>query len=208
LNWVKNDDDLIWKGGYQMHQESIKGIRVAILVSDDFEQSELTSPKEALEKAGANVTVISSMHQEIHGMNHDKLADTFKADITLDQAYPDHFDALMLPGGALNADQLRLNKKAQEFVRSFDTQKKPIAFICHAPWTLVSANLVKNRTLTSWPTIQDDIRNAGGNWVDQEVVRDQNWVSSRGPKDLPAFNDSMLRLFEELAVIAKQPAGV
>jgi protease I len=117
--------------------------------------------------------------------------------MTLDQAQPGDLDALMLPGGALNADYLRMNLKAQDFVRQFDSNSKPIAFICHAPWLLVSSGLVKGRTLTSYHTIQDDIRNAGGNWVDQEMVRDHNWVTSRSPKDLRAFNPAMVSLFAE-----------
>ncbi len=189
-----------------MAEDTLKGLRVAILVSTDFEQVELVSPKKALEDAGAEVQIISPIGGEIQGMHHDKLGDKFKVDLSLDLADPQNYDALMLPGGALNADQLRMVEKAQVFCKVFDEQNKPIAFICHAPWTLVSAGLVKDRDLTSWFTIQDDIRNAGGHWLDQEVVRDKNWVSSRGPQDLPAFNEAMVALFEELAM--KQPAGV
>ena len=130
-------------------------------------------------------------------MNHDVKADTFPVGMTVEQADPDLFDAVMLPGGALNADALRIDKKAQEFVKSMDRQQKPLAVICHGPWLLVSAGLTKGRTLTSYHTIQDDIRNAGGKWEDREVVRDRNWVSSRKPKDLPAFNREMISLFAE-----------
>ncbi len=136
-------------------------------------------------------------------MNHDVKADSVKVDMTLDQANPDDFDAVMLPGGALNADAIRMEPKAREFVRRMQVAGKPFAVICHAPWLLVSSGLVRGRTLTSWPSIQDDIRNAGGNWVDQQVVEDGNWVTSRGPKDLPAFNPAMIRLFSEKRIAAR-----
>jgi protease I len=178
---------------------NLNGLRVAIVVSDDFEQAEFTEPKKALEQAGAKVVVVSPNTGQVKGMNHDQPADTFPVDMALDQANPNDFDAVMLPGGALNADFLRMNPKAQNFVKQFDSNNKPIAFICHAPWLLVSSNLVKGRTLTSYQTIQDDIRNAGGNWVDQEMVRDRNWVTSRSPKDLGAFNPAMVSLFAEYA---------
>jgi protease I len=181
-----------------MQEKKLNGMRVAIIVADDFEQVEFTEPKKALEQAGANVTVISSQPGQVQGMNHDVKADTFKVDMTLDQANPDNFDAVMLPGGALNADFLRVQPKAQEFVKRMQAAGKPFAVICHAPWLLVSSGLVKGRTLTSYYTIQDDIRNAGGNWVDQEMVRDGNLVTSRSPKDLPAFNPAMVELFAEV----------
>jgi protease I len=178
-------------------EQPLQNMRVAILVADDFEQVEMTSPKQALEQAGATTTIISPKPGQVTGMNHDVKADTFKVDMTLEQANPGDFDAVLLPGGALNADSLRMNQKAQSFVSQIDSSGKPIAVICHAPWLLVSAGRVKGRTITSYPTIQDDIRNAGGDWVDQEVVRDHNWVSSRSPKDLGAFNPAMTKLFAE-----------
>lgn len=180
-----------------MQQNRLDGLRVAIILSDDFEQAEMTEPRKALEQAGATTVLISPKPGQVTGMNHDVKADTFKVDMTLDQAQPNDFDAVLLPGGALNADFLRMNPKAQDFVRQFDRSGKPIAFICHAPWLLVSAGLVKGRKLTSYHTIQDDIRNAGGNWVDQEMVRDGNWVTSRSPQDLGAFNPAMVSLFAE-----------
>jgi protease I len=180
-----------------MAEQRLNGMRVAILVADDFEQSELTEPKRALEQAGAITKIVSPHSGEIQGMQHDVKKDKFPVDLTLDQARPDDFDAVMLPGGALNADFLRVVPKAQEFVRAIDGRGQPIAVICHGPWLLVSAGLVRNRTLTSYHTIQDDVRNAGGNWQDREVVRDRNWVSSRSPKDLPAFNPAMIELFAE-----------
>ncbi|HLI89066.1 MAG TPA: type 1 glutamine amidotransferase domain-containing protein [Ktedonobacteraceae bacterium] len=180
-----------------MSTNKLDGVRVAILVTDDFEQAEFTEPKKALEQAGATVKVVSPNPGQVTGMHHDVKADTFNVDMTLDQANPADFDAVMLPGGALNADALRMNPRAQEFVRQIDSSGKPIAVICHAPWLLVSAGCVKGRTMTSWPSIQDDIRNAGGTWVDKEMVRDRNWVSSRSPRDLGAFNPAMVSLFAE-----------
>jgi protease I len=178
-------------------QQTLNGLRVAILVADDFEQVEMTEPKKALEQAGAQVTLISPKPGQVNGVNHDQKADSFNVDMTLDQANPHDFDAVMLPGGALNADSLRMQTKAREFVLQMDRAGKPMAVICHAPWLLVSSGLVKGRTLTSYYTIQDDIRNAGGNWVDQEMVRDRNLVTSRSPKDLAAFNSAMVALFSE-----------
>jgi len=178
-----------------MQGNTLNGMRVAIVVTTDFEQVELTEPKKALEQAGATAKIVSPQPGTIQGMNHDVKADTFNVDMTLEQANPDDFDAVMLPGGALNADSLRMEQKAREFVKSMDAKGKPMAIICHAPWLLVSSNLVRGRTMTSYYTIQDDIRNAGANWVDQEVVNDRNWVTSRSPKDLPAFNPAMVKLF-------------
>jgi deglycase len=192
------------KRDFCMQRKILDGFRVAIVLSDDFEQAEMTEPRKALEQAGATTVLISPKPGQVTGMNHDVKADTFKVDLTLDQAQPGDFDALMLPGGALNADFLRMIPKAQDFVRQFDRSGKPIAFICHAPWLLVSAGLVKGRKLTSYHTIQDDIRNAGGNWVDQEMVRDHNWVTSRSPKDLGAFNPAMVSLFSESRAKAPQ----
>lgn len=181
----------------QNGQRALSGLRVAIIVADDFEQSEMTEPRKALEQAGAETVLIGLKPGKVHGMQHDQKADAFDVQQTLDQANPAEFDALQLPGGALNADALRMQPRAQQFMRSFQQAGKPMAVICHAPWLLVSAGLASGRTLTSYHTIQDDIRNAGGNWVDREVVRDHNLVTSRSPKDLPAFNREMIALFAE-----------
>jgi protease I len=181
----------------QTQDKRLDGFRVAILVSDDFEQVEMTEPRKALDQAGATTKIVSPGSGQITGVNHDEKADKFNVDLTLDEAKPDDFDAVLLPGGALNADFMRMNPKAQAFVQQIDKSGRPIAVICHAPWLLVSAGLVKGRSLTSFQTIQDDIRNAGGNWSDQEMVHDYNWVSSRSPKDIPAFNQAMLSLFTE-----------
>ncbi|MBI2955158.1 MAG: type 1 glutamine amidotransferase [Chloroflexi bacterium] len=180
-----------------MQEQRLDGWQVAILVEDDFEQSEMTKPRQALESVGAKTVLISPRQGEVHGVRHDVKMDTFKVDMQLDQANPDHFDALVLPGGALNADALRINRKAQDFVRRIDATDRPIAVICHGPWLLVSAGLVNGRNIASYHTIQDDIRNAGGRWLDLAPVRDRNWVSARSPQDLPAFNREMIALFAE-----------
>lgn len=170
------------------------GISVAILVTDGFEQIELTKPQEAIAEAGGSTKIISTKRGKVQGFNHEVKADALDIDLTFDEADPEDFDAVLLPGGALNADQIRAIPQAQQFVRNMQQTGKPIAVICHGAWLLVSAGLVQGRTLTSWPTLQDDIRNAGGKWIDQEVVVDDNLVSSRKPADIPAFNDKMLAL--------------
>jgi protease I len=185
-----------------MPERKLDGMRIAILVATDFEQAELEEPMEALEEAGATTKIISTQSGKVTGMKHDEKKDDFNVDFTLDQVSADEFDAVLLPGGALNADFLRVQPKAQEFVRKMDQNGRPMAIICHAPWLLVSAGLVKGRTMTSYHTIQDDLRNAGASWVDREVVRDRNWVTSRQPSDIPAFNREMIGLFQEL----RQPA--
>jgi len=180
-----------------MAEKNLEGLRVAIIAADYFEQAELERPKQALDDAGADTKIISVKPGEIQGVKHVEKGDKFKVDMTLTDARPDQFDAVLLPGGAVNADFLRVVPEAQQFVREFNHARKPIAFICHAPWLLVSAGLAKGRTFTSYHTIQDDMRNAGANWVDKEVVRDRNWVSSRQPSDIPAFNSQMIALFAE-----------
>jgi protease I len=178
-----------------MATPELDGLRVAILVTDGFEQVELTKPRQALEDAGARTSIIAPKSGQVQGFNHIDKGDSFPVDMTLDQANPQDFDAVLLPGGVVNADALRIEKAAQKFIQATDQAGKPIAVICHGPWLLVSAGLVKGRTLTSYKTLQDDIRNAGAKWVDQEVVRDGSWVSSRQPSDIPAFNREMLSLF-------------
>jgi deglycase len=180
-----------------MSEQRLQGIRVAILATNGFEEAELLEPKKALEEAGARVLVVAPKAGSIYGMKHHDKAGDVKVDLALSSAKTEEFDAVMLPGGALNADALRVEKEAQKFVQEMDRSGKPVAFICHAPWLLVSAGLTRGRTLTSYHTIQDDIQNSGGNWVDREVVRDRNWVSSRMPDDIPAFNKEMLTLFGE-----------
>lgn len=168
---------------------------VAILATDGFEQSELEVPLQALERVGAKVSIISPQPDEIHGVHHDEKGDAFATDIKLDLADPEDFDALVLPGGLANPDSLRGMPEAVAFVRGFGISGKPIAAICHGPWLLIEAGLVDGRRLTSWPAIQTDVRNAGGLWVDEEVVVDHQLVTSRQPEDLPAFNAKMIEIF-------------
>jgi protease I len=189
-----------------MPGKTLSGVRVAILATNGFEEVELVKPRQALIDAGAETKVISPETGEIYGMRHHDKAGKVKVDIPLQQANPDDFDAVLLPGGALNADDLRDWREAQGFVRQADEAGKPIAVICHGPWLLVSAGLVRGRKLTSWPSIRYDIQNAGGTWEDREVLRDNNWVSSRKPDDIPAFNREMISLFQEKAETAKRAA--
>lgn len=169
----------------------LQGKRVAVIATHGFEESELTEPVKALREAGATVDIVSQKREPIQGFRHHEKTLKVDVDATLDEATPDRYDALLLPGGALNADALRTDAKAQQFVREINAGQKPIAVICHAPWLLVSAGLAEGRTLTSWATIADDMRNAGATWVDRDVVVDGNLVTSRGPKDIPAFNDAI-----------------
>jgi len=176
---------------------SLEGMRVAILLTDGVEDAELKEPRKALDQAGAQTTLFAPKSGKIYSMNHHDKAAQYDVDETLDRARAEEFDAVLLPGGALNADTLRVHPRAQQFVRDMDEEGKPVAVICHAPWLLVSANLVRGRTMTSYHTIQDDVRNAGAKWQDVEVLRDKNWVSSRQPSDIPAFNRAMIELFAE-----------
>lgn len=176
--------------------KELQGLRVAILVTDGFEQVEMTKPREALNLAGAETHLISPKSGEVQGMNHDKPGDKFAVDKTLDSVNAVDYDALLQPGGVANPDRLRMIPKAVQFVRDFHDQNKPMAVICHGPWMLVEAGVVDGRTLTSWPSLKTDIRNAGGTWVDREVVVDRNLVTSRKPDDLPAFNREMIKAFQ------------
>jgi len=179
-----------------MASETLEGLKVAILVTDGFEEPELTEPVQALKNAGALVTIVSPSSGEVQGVRHDlEKTIKIKVDRTMKEVSADEFDAVQLPGGAVNADGMRMTPEVQAFLRAMQGAGKPIAAICHAPWELVSAGLVRGRTLTSYHTIQDDIRNAGGNWVDREFVQDGNWVTSRQPSDIPAFNRGMIDLF-------------
>ena len=173
----------------------LAGKRVAILVADGFEQVEMTQPKEALEAEGADTFIVSPNPGEIQGMNHAEQGDRFGVDIPLDMWQTGEYDALLIPGGLMNPDELRSTAAALEFVRHFFSTGKPVAAICHAAWVLIDAGVVAGRTLTSWPAIRTDVRNAGGHWVDQEVVVDGGLVTSRRPDDIPAFNEAMIRAF-------------
>lgn len=174
----------------------LKDKRVAILVADGFEQVELTAPRKALDQAGAQTQIVSGSDGEVQGWKHFDKADRFKVDVPLDSADAEDFDALLLPGGVANPDQLRMNPRAVAFVRAFFESGKPIAAICHGPWTLIDAGAVRGRRLTSWPSLKADLINAGAEWTDEEVVVDGGLVSSRKPQDIPAFNREMIGLFE------------
>jgi protease I len=177
-------------------QQNLKGKRVAILATDGFEQVELTEPKKALEQAGAVTEVIAPKSGEIRGWKTKDWGDNVKVDKTLSNAKPEDYDALVLPGGVANPDHLRMDEKAVQFVKQFAQSGKPVAAICHGPWTLIEAGVVKGHTLTSWPSLKTDLKNAGANWVDKEVVLDGNFITSRKPDDLPAFNKKVI---EEIA---------
>jgi protease I len=173
----------------------LNGKRIAILLTNGVEQSEMTEPRKALQQAGATAEIVSPANGEIQAMNHDDKADKFKVDVPLSQAKPEKYDALVLPGGVANPDELRMDPAAVQFVRWFFDNKKPVAAICHGPWMLVEADVVRDRTLTSWPSLKTDIRNAGGRWVDREVIQEGMLTTSRKPADLPAFIQAMLVSF-------------
>jgi protease I len=176
-------------------EKPLDGMRVAIIATGMFEEAELLKPKEALENAGATAEIIAPEGATIMAARHLDKAARYPVDHLLSEVAAEDYDAVLLPGGALNADALRIIPEAQQFVRSMDEDGKPLAVICHAPWLLISAGIAKGRTLTSFPTLADDITNAGARWVDEEVAKDENWVSSRQPDDIPAFNEAMVNLF-------------
>jgi protease I len=185
------------------HREHrLEGLRVAVLVTDMFEQIELTEPWKALEEAGAKPEIVSLEEGEIQGFDHYDRADKFRVHRTVEEVSADDYDAYLQPGGVGNPDTLRMDENAVNFVREMFEQGKPAAVICHGPWMLVEAGVVRGRTVTSWPSLQTDIRNAGGEWVDDEVVVDGNLVTSRKPDDLPAFNEKMIELFAKSRVRA------
>ena len=180
---------------------SLSGKTIAFLATDGVEQVELTEPWAAVEEAGGRPELVALQAGEIQGVNHDEKGDSFPVDKTVGEADAGAYDGLVLPGGTKNPDRLRTDKDAVEFVRAFFDADKPVAVICHGPWTLVEADVVRGRTITSWPSLQTDLRNAGAKWVDEEVVVDRNLVSSRKPDDLPAFTG---RLVDVMA--ASEPA--
>lgn len=177
--------------------DTLVGKTVAILATDGFEQSELEKPKKALEEAGARTKVVSPTDNKIKGWNHKDWGDEVTVDVPLKSAKPEQFDALLLPGGVMNPDQLRMNPDAVRFVKAFFDQGKPVAAICHGPWMLVETGAVQGRTVTSWPSLKTDIQNAGGTWVDEEVIGSNGVVTSRKPDDIPAFNRAMIALFSK-----------
>ncbi len=174
--------------------QPLKGYRVAILVMDHFEQVELTSPRAALHQAGANTRLASQRPGVVTGMHHDVKADPFDVELTFDALHEDDFDGVLLPGGVVSADAIRTIAAAQAFVKAMVHQDKAVAVICHGAWLLISSDLVRGKTLTSWPSLQDDLRNAGATWIDKEVVVDGRLISSRAPDDLPAFNRKMIEV--------------
>jgi len=175
----------------------LRNKRVAALVDTGFEQSELVEPRKALEAAGAEVDVISPQQGKVKGWSDKHWGEDVQVDRQLDGANASDYDALLLPGGVMNPDKLRMNPKAVQFVKAFVDSGKPIAAICHGPWTLIEAGGIRGRKVTSWPSLQSDLRNAGATWVDQEVVTDNGLVTSRKPDDIPAFNSKMIEEFAE-----------
>lgn len=177
--------------------QDLSGKNVAILVANGFEQIEMTDPREALHEAGATTDLVSIEDDEVKGWEHTEWGDTFDVEVRMDDANADEYDALLLPGGVMNPDHLRRDERVLRFVRAFFEAGKPVAAICHGPWTLIDAGVVKGRRMTSYHTIQTDLKNAGADWVDEEVVVDQGLVTSRSPDDLPAFDEKMIEEFAE-----------
>jgi protease I len=186
--------------------ENLKGLRVAILIEDGFEQVEMVEPRKALKDAGAETFIVSPRPEQVRGWKHKEWGDNFSVDISLDRAQPASFDALQLPGGVMNPDRLRMQPKAVEFVRAFFDAGKPVAVICHGPWTIIEAGVARGRRIASWPSLKTDLRNAGAEWVDQEAVVDGNLVSSRKPDDIPAFNKAMIDVFSRMRAEALKTA--
>ncbi len=177
---------------------SVKGMKVAILVTDGFEQDELLQPRKALDEAGADTKVVSPNDGTVRGWKHIDWGSEVKVDERLNQVKPEDFDALLLPGGVMNPDKLRTEPKVVEFVKSFFASEKPVAAICHGPWTIIEAGAARGRKIASWPSVKTDLRNAGAEWVDKEAVIDGNLVSARKPDDIPAFNRAMIELFGQM----------
>lgn len=175
----------------------LSDVKIAMLVSNGFEQSEMAEPKKALEEAGATVDLISPDVPKVKGWLHKNWGDEFQVDVELNKADPNKYKALVLPGGVMNPDRLRITDEAIAFIKKFVDSDKPIAAICHGPWPLINAMGVKGKTMTSWPSLKMDLENAGANWVDKEVVRDGKLITSRKPSDIPAFNAEMIRLFSQ-----------
>jgi protease I len=183
--------------------DNLEGVKVAILVTDGFEQIELIEPRQALDEAGAETQVVSPRGERVRGWNFTDWGDEVAVDVPLDRARPQDFDALLLPGGVMNPDNLRMQPEAVDFVRAFFDAGKPVAVICHGPWTVIEAGAARGRRIASWPSLKTDLRNAGAEWMDQEVVVDANLVSSRKPADIPAFNREMLNLFSQAHQLAQ-----
>ncbi|HTH73193.1 MAG TPA: type 1 glutamine amidotransferase domain-containing protein [Trinickia sp.] len=177
--------------------KTLEGCKVAMLAMDGFEEAELSEPKQALSEAGALVHVISKKRGQIQGFRHTERGGMATVDATFDEVRPEQYDAVVLPGGVVNGDAIRTVPEAQAFVRAIDEAHKPLAVICHGGWLPISAGIVKGHTMTSWPSLQDDLRNAGATWVDEEVVEDGNFITSRKPDDIPAFNQKLIARLEQ-----------
>ncbi len=185
-----------------MANQSLDGLRVAILIEDGFERVEMTEPRKALDDAGARTSIVSPRNDRVRSWNRKDWAEDFPVDVRLDDARPDDFDALLLPGGVINPDRLRMQPKAVAFAKAFFDACKPVAAICHGPWTVIEAGAARGRRIASWPSLKTDLRNAGAEWADEPVVVDGNLVSSRKPDDIPDFNREMIGLFSRRAVHA------
>ena len=177
---------------------NLHGLKVAILVTDGFEQVELIEPKSALDAAGAETLIVSPRDHQVRGWNFTDWGEKLPVDLKLDKAKPEDFDALLLPGGVINPDALRIEPKAVAFVKAFFDAGKPVASICHGPWTIIETGAARGRRMTSWPSLKSDLKNAGADWVDEEVTVDRNLVTSRKPDDIPAFNAKMIELFSQI----------
>jgi protease I len=180
-----------------MARNTLEGVRVAILATDGFEQSELTEPRKALDAAGAVTKIVSPKSGKLRGWNHKEWGEEVPVDQPLEGADPKNYDALVLPGGVMNPDALRMQPNAVAFVKAFFDAGKPVGAICHGPWTVIESGAAKGHRMTSWPSLKTDIRNAGADWIDQEVVVDANLVTSRKPEDIPAFNREIINLFSK-----------
>jgi protease I len=186
----------------------LNGKKIAILVENGFELVEMTAPRQALDDAGAKTDLISPVEKKVKSWDHTKWGRSFKVNVPLAEAHADEYDALLLPGGVMNPDKLRINQQAVDFVKKFIDAGKPIAAICHGPWTLIETGAVRGRKMTSWPSIKTDLRNAGAEWVDEDVVVDDGLVTSRKPEDIPAFNHRMIEEFRGGVAHEKQPEFV
>jgi protease I len=186
--------------------DNVTGLKVAILITDGFEEVEMVKPRQALDQAGAKTSIVSPKPQQVRSWNFVEWGQEFPVDIALDRADPGDFDALLLPGGVMNPDKLRMEPKAVAFAKGFFDAGKPVAVICHGPWTVIETGYAKGKKIASWPSLKTDLRNAGAEWMDQEVVVDGKLVSSRKPDDIPAFNREMLKLFSHVKGPAKRAA--
>ncbi|MBV8613196.1 MAG: type 1 glutamine amidotransferase [Acetobacteraceae bacterium] len=190
-----------------MASETLNGLKVAILVTDGFEQVEMTEPRKALDQAGAETQLVSPKDGQVKAWKFTEWGDEFPVDVPLAQAHPDDFDALLLPGGVINPDKLRTLPEAVAFAKAFFDAGKPVASICHGPWTIIEAGAARGRRLTSWPSLKTDLKNAGAEWVDQEVVVDRGLVTSRKPDNIPAFNPEVIKLFASARGQSRQAAA-